>query len=551
MSARATRVDVLEGAAAIRLEGDGPVVVRRRSDGAERAVPVADGVATVAYADLQDGNWDVLAGGERVRGERGAAYPARPAAAGARGAAGATRPEGDSSAGPLPAREARPFVTGDGHLAIRVGEPRPAATLPATQRRERGLRRRRFLRPPALALRALAFAVARALLHLGATPEPAPRVRFLLTHAYGMGGTIRTTLGVAEHLAGEQEVEILSVVRRREEPFFEIPGGIRVTALDDQIAPRGPLARALSALPSVLVHPDDHHYRTATLLSDLRLLARLRGMRGTLVTTRPGFNLIAARLAHADLVTVAQEHMNFRSHGAGLLRAMRRAYGSLDALVVLTEDDRRDYAELLAAAPVAVERIPNAVPRLPGPLSPLDRRVVVAAGRLNRQKGFDLLVEAWAEVAPRHPNWRLRIFGSGEERGALRRRIEECGLYNEVLLMGPTAALGEELAKASLFVLSSRFEGFGLVIVEAMSKGLPVVAFDCPRGPGEIIDDGGDGVLVAPEDVPALAAAISAALDDGEARRRMGAAALVKAARYDLDAIGAQWERLLARLGAV
>jgi glycosyltransferase involved in cell wall biosynthesis len=263
------------------------------------------------------------------------------------------------------------------------------------------------------------------------------------------------------------------------------------------------------------------------------------------IATRPAWALLAAAAAPPDAVTVAQEHMNLRAHRPALAADMRRRYAGLDALVVLTEGDRADYLEL---GGLRVERIPNPTPPVAAGTATLDAPVVVAAGRLTSQKGFDLLIPAFAPVARRHPEWTLRIYGGGPERTALQAQIEAEGMDGRIELMGPTRQLGKALAEASLFVLSSRFEGFGLVILEAMSVGLPVVSFDCPRGPGEIITSGRDGTLVAPEDVPGLSRALDELLSDPARRRAYGAAALETAAAYDQSEIGARWEALLGDL---
>jgi glycosyltransferase involved in cell wall biosynthesis len=414
--------------------------------------------------------------------------------------------------------------------------------------------RRRLLGPVAVRAHRFALAAATRLwrgrsARVGSAEPGAAEIRVLLLHAYGLGGTIRTTLNLVDQLRHRHLVEVVSVVRRRRHPRLPFPLGVRVSVLDDQrrSARRGPAARVLGRVPSLLVHPEDYAYPMCSLRTDVALVRWLRTQPpGTLVATRPAFNLLAARLCPPDVTVIGQEHMNFDAHRPRLAADVRRVYPRLDALTVLTEHDRSDYERLLGAGRTHLARIPNAVPPMGGERSPLVAPLVIAAGRLTGQKGFDLLVRAFVPVARRHPEWKLRIYGAGPLRGTLQRLILEQRLYNNVFLMGPTLHLGEALSEASLYALSSRFEGFGMVIVEAMSKGLPVVSFDCPRGPGEIINHGRDGLLVANGDVEALSGALLELVEDPDRRRRLGEGALATAQRYAIGAIGERWEQLLA-----
>jgi glycosyltransferase involved in cell wall biosynthesis len=412
-------------------------------------------------------------------------------------------------------------------------------------------RRRRLLGAPAIALHRLALALVRRLPAGRATPAAGahPPVRIVLANAYAMGGTVRATFTLAERLAERHEVEIVSVRRHARQAFFPHPPGVQVSVLDDRVASRRRHERLLRALPSLLVHPEDYSYAGASLLTDLRLLRRLRSTAGEIVvSTRPAYALLAAAAAPPGAVLVAQEHMHLRAHRPALAADVRRRYHGLDAVVVLSEGDRADYAALLDGARTRVERIPNAVPPLGGGVARPEAQVVVAAGRLTRQKGFDLLIRAFAELAPRHPGWELRIYGGGKERDALERQVAAAGMANRISLMGSTRRLGAAFADASVFALSSRFEGFGMVLVEAMSCGLPVVSFDAPRGPADIITPGHDGVLVPPEDVGALAAALGELMSDPERRHAYGAAARESARAYEPGAIAARWDALLGEL---
>jgi len=403
-------------------------------------------------------------------------------------------------------------------------------------------RRRRLLGPAAVALhRAVLGALALPAGRRGRGEPQAGPVRFLLAHAWGFGGTIRTTLTLAGALSATHDVEIVSVLRRRERPFFGLPDGVPLRALEDRREPTR-LARALGRLPSLLIHPEDYAYPWCSLWTDVRLLRGLRALRGgILVATRPALNLLAARLAHPSVTVIGQEHLNFAAHRPRLAADLRRHYGRLDALTVLSSDDLRDYGALLGER---VRQIPNPVTELDDGTSDGSAKVVVAAGRLNTQKGFDLLIEAWRPVAERHPDWTLRIYGSGPERELLERAA--AGLPVE--LPGRTDALGAAMAAGSLFALSSRWEGFGLVLVEAMGKGLPVVSFDCPRGPSDIVSPGEDGLLVGPEDVHGLTAALLELIEDPPRRARMAAAARATARRYEPTAVVPHWDALFKDL---
>ena len=148
-------------------------------------------------------------------------------------------------------------------------------------------------------------------------------------------------------------------------------------------------------------------------------------------------------------------------------------------------------------------------------------------------------------MAEQRPDWRLRIVGEGPRRPKFEAMVQELGLSGIVELPGAAQDMGEAMAKASVFVLSSRYEGFPLILLEAMSKGLACVSFDCPTGPSDIIDDHENAVLVPEKDIEALARAIVEVTDDDQLRRRMGAAARLTARDYTMEAIGPQWDALL------
>jgi glycosyltransferase involved in cell wall biosynthesis len=386
-------------------------------------------------------------------------------------------------------------------------------------------------------------------------------IRFVIMNAYAVGGTIRTTFTTAAELAKRHDVEIVSVVRYRDKPSFPRPKGVRLIGLTDLRSERmerlaghwGPRARYqtwAAGQRTRLMSSRDFRHPTFNLLSDVNLLRYLLPLRdGVVIGTRPSINLAVAHVVSASVVKVGQDHMNLGTYNEGLRAQIRSVYPKLDLVTTLTEGDAEAYRAHLGPG-TRVECMPNGVPDLGGRRAPLENKVVVAAGRMGPQKGFDRLLPVWAKVVREHPDWELRIWGGGQGIGKLRRQAEELGIADSARVMGFTRKLDEEFASSSLYVMSSRKEGFPMVLLEAMGVGLPVVSYDCPTGPRDIIREGVDGHVVPDGDGDALAAAMSELMGDAERRRAFGAAAVEGAARYDLAAIVARWERLLAELEA-
>ncbi|MFD7168771.1 glycosyltransferase [Streptomyces violascens] len=220
---------------------------------------------------------------------------------------------------------------------------------------------------------------------------------------------------------------------------------------------------------------------------------------------------------------------------------VKRFYKDVDRMLALTRED----ADLWALQRLDnVGFMPNPLPFFPEVPSPRSEKHVVSIGRLHEEKGTDLLLDAWSEVAPVHPDWTLRIYGSGSDEEALRRQCTELGLDGSVEWMGRTDDPAGALRDGSVFTLASRGEGFPLSLMESMATAVPCVAFDVAPGIHEIIRDGEDGLLAPPGNTHVFARRLSSLLADQELRDRLGEAARENIQRYRTEEIVRRWESL-------
>ncbi|PUA82372.1 stealth conserved region 3 domain-containing protein [Nocardioides currus] len=363
-------------------------------------------------------------------------------------------------------------------------------------------------------------------------------VAFLVFNIDGMGGTSRSAITQANALArrGNVDVRLVSVTRSADRPHYDIDPAVGVEHLVDARAPDPRAKRPSRLVPkrwdgqfSELT--DDGMAALSTLDVDL------------VVTVTPALMAAAVQLLPATTTVVHQEHRSSADRVGGMEPLL--AFAPRVAAVALLTRSAADWlrSELGAAAPEIVV-MPNPLPVAAQPRSDLTSRTIVSAGRIVPEKQFIHLLRAFEQVADDLPGWRLRILGDGLLRPELIAHAAKVGLADRVELPGAVGDMAPEWARASICALSSRTEGFPLVAQEAMSAGVPVVTYDCPSGPRELVEHGVSGLLVGAGAKAGLASALHTVAADGDLLARLGAGALDASRRYDADSIAAQWEAL-------
>lgn len=214
----------------------------------------------------------------------------------------------------------------------------------------------------------------------------------------------------------------------------------------------------------------------------------------------------------------------------------------LDKFIVLTEEDKKQWTELNN-----VEVIYNPLTIFPKEHSNCSRKIVIAAGRYTRQKGFDMLIKAWGQVSKKHSDWHLNIYGAGDKT-MYEKIIMDAKLDQFITCHNAVNNIFDKYIESSIFAFSSRFEGFGLALAEAMSCGIPSVSFSCPCGPKDIIKDGEDGFLVKNNNIDEFANKICFLIEHDERRKLMGYKAIENMKRFEQGAIMQKWINLFSNI---
>lgn len=315
---------------------------------------------------------------------------------------------------------------------------------------------------------------------------------FLVGNLNNAGGIERVTSVVANALATKgYNVFILNLIDGKN-PFFELNPNIKIDCIFSKpVSFKTHYLTTIFEIRSFIVKYKINTLIVADSISCIFTVAALIGIK---------------KVKH-----ICWEHFNY-DYNLGLkLRDLGRKLAAkyCDIIVTLTNEDKLLWEKSLTSLEAKIVTIANPTPFENIVNTPsLKHKTVLAVGRLTYQKGFDLLLEAWAKVYIRNPEWMLIIVGNGEDKHNLKTKLNKLNLIDSVKFIETTNKILDYYKNSSIFCLSSRFEGFGMVLLEAMSVGLPIVSFNCKCGPSDLIEHNGNGYLVDNGDISQLAEAL-------------------------------------------
>jgi len=357
------------------------------------------------------------------------------------------------------------------------------------------------------------------------------------------GGAERAVVLLAEGFQNNGHQVTVITLYGKDKDFYKIPDGVERLALD------------IAGKPPTLLHSLWYKVYRLWVLRRAIQLAQPNVVISFIIQT----NVITSlALTKTEYPIIANEQCDPSTISYGFIWEKLRGltYPNMDKIVSVSKGVDR-YFDWLPKAKRAVIYNPLAPLVLSSSrgestlqtLSTKDaKRSLVAMGRLTQQKGFDLLIEAFAHLKDCHPEWTLTILGEGELRAELESLCDSWGLCGRVHLPGVVHNPYDVLVQADIFVMASRFEGFGNVLIEAMACGLAVISTDCPSGPNEIIRHGVDGILVPNNDVNALTAAMDRLMSNEGERKRLSVRAPEVVERFSLEKVMGMWEKLLAQV---
>ena len=304
------------------------------------------------------------------------------------------------------------------------------------------------------------------------------KISFVVADITFKGGIERVTCNLANDFSKDYEVEIISFFKSNKTINYKLNDQIEVKYITNEIydGKPGSVKRLIKFIKAFF---------------RINLYFRKQEINFIIAQGMP-VALMLFPLNFMKKKVIACEHVHYDYYNEIIKWIRNKLYKYYYKVVVLTSKDKEKFEKNLDND----EYIPNYISKISEKKSLLNNKVIISVGRLEEQKGYDILIEICSKLLPDYPEWKLKIFGEGNLRKKLEEQIRKNNMGNQILLMGTTNEIEKEYLKSDIYVMSSRFEGFGMVLIEAMNMGLPLISFDCPNGPSDIIEDSVNGYLV-------------------------------------------------------
>lgn len=355
------------------------------------------------------------------------------------------------------------------------------------------------------------------------------KVCFLVGNLNNSGGTERVSTLIANKLESlNYDISILNLTNG-ENPFFKLNGNIKNYSLFN---------KEISFKKNFL-----------ECIYKIRCFIKSNNITHLVVVDSIGCIFTIPALMGLKVKHICWEHFNFKNNNGTFFRDWARKFAAkyCDYVVTLTSEDNVFWKDSLKNIKATIVTIPNPTPYQISTARPVQEyNIVLAVGRLTEQKGFDLLVQSWAQVCKTVANWKLQIVGSGEDELLLKEQVSSLKIEDRVEFVPATKDIASYYQNASVFCLSSRYEGFGMVILEAMAFGLPIVSFDCEVGPRDMVQPGENGLLVPPEDTQKLSEALINTINlSAEDYANTSVASKNMAKKFSIENLIARWINIL------
>lgn len=359
------------------------------------------------------------------------------------------------------------------------------------------------------------------------------RIAYCIHSLHNTGGKERVVTIKANYLADVlgYDVHIITATLRGRKPAFTLSEKIHIHDLgvsDRYVTPKGKYSKALDKMLAE-IHPD---ICISTCSNEVFCLSTLKS--GCV-------KMAEFHFAHDKYILEYGSNFLGRIYGEIRTHKIEKAISGLDQFIVLTDQDKKSWEQISQN----MVTINNPLTFTSTNKAELNDKRIIGVGRLCPQKNFSDTLKAWAIVTKKHPDWTLDIFGKGKLMKKLDQQIKQLSIGTTAHLRGNSTNVRGEMLASSGIVMSSRNEGFPMVLLEAAACGLPMVSYDCPCGPSEIIKDGRNGFLVRNHDVEGLAEAICKLIEND--RTEMGRCSAETAENYSIDRIMEQWDALFKK----